>query len=129
MSTSPTGPYAEILSYQTPAPRLHSGLGIASFIIGAAVIVLSVLAIIIVAIIWPRGGSVPPPSVAITIGGTICTCLVAAVVGLVLGLISIFFPPRRRLYPFLGTLLNSLFLLGWAALVALSFILRAKTAL
>ena len=101
----------------------HSGLGIASFIIGAIAVVLILLMILVAA---AMAGKRPSRNAEETMefmaGLFVCTGLVASLVGLGLGLAGVLQADRNRVFAVIGLVLNGLLLLGAAGLILIGAI-------
>lgn len=89
----------------------HSKLGIASCVIGLATFLIFLLALVF----WLNGFWCPGCFGELEsqfILGSLAVMLltpIPALVGLMLGAVSLFFPNRRRLFPIIGVVLNLVF--------------------
>jgi hypothetical protein len=104
--------------YGRPAQGGHSGLGVASFIIGLVVIALTLL-IIVLAVIVSVGS--PPGDTAyrmgMMVGTVVCGELVVCLVGVGLGIGGLFQGNRSRTLAVIGVILNGLVLFGGIVLM------------
>jgi hypothetical protein len=117
-------------AYRPPAARVadpadgvvkvrHSGLGIASFVIGcvSAVLILVLMAIAGAIEVSTPGGMSETSPVAIVVGLLMFLFVFLALVGLGLGIAGLFQSQRRRLFAVLGTVFTLVTLVGSAAVV------------
>ena len=121
-------PYSPPNPAQAPAPRTrHSGMGIASFVIGllASVATLAVFAYAGYAQVTTPGGISETSPVAMLIGLVILGCGGLLFLGLILGIAALFQSDRRRVFGVLGLLVNGVVLGGAAALIALGLSMPA----
>jgi hypothetical protein len=115
-------------------PQRHSGLGVASFIIGLVVILLDVLAIFLVIIVaageasrpWSPGRRDAAEAMAVLTGIIFCGGAVAALVGLGLGFGSLFQEDRKKGLGIAGVILNSLVLLALLTLVMIGLLASGR---
>jgi hypothetical protein len=95
----------------------HSGLGIASFIIGLVVVVIVLLMILLVGVLsTSRTNRNTAETMGMMTGLLVCGGAVASLVGLGLGLGGVFQENRNRVFAIIGLILNGLIILGTAAL-------------
>jgi hypothetical protein len=108
--------------YASRPPLNHSGLGVASFIIGLVVIILTLLVIILAVVTAassrPHRGDAAEAMGAV-VGIVICGGLVASLVGLGLGVGGLFQEDRNRTFAVIGVVLNGLILVAGAVVVLL----------
>ena len=108
-----------------PAQK-HSGLGIASFVLGI-VCGLSMFALFGVAGYMETttpGGVDEQSAEAIALGLGIMALMAGHAVGLTLGIVGLCLPDRQKLFAILGTVLNGLVVLGAGGLIALGIIME-----
>lgn len=133
--TPPTGYGYSGYGYgQPPAAAVkHAGVGIASFIVGLLAMLLvcgGFAAIIVLTLSDPtlpeqldgfgESANHPPEVVAAAVVG--CGMMVGgtiAFIGVILGMIGLFLPNRRRLWPILGVCTNGVLVLGVILLLLL----------
>ena len=104
--------------YRDEAPP-HSGMGIASCIVGGLVIVFSLVLVVVAGIMEQSrpGGIDEDSSEAAIIGLLLFLNLGAALVGIVLGIVGAATGHRNKLFAGLGIGLNSLIFLGLIGLM------------
>ena len=97
----------------TPAPKPHSKLGIASCAGAVAMFLLFVSGALVLHFAFGSYPQEPWLSSDVLFLLPVLAVMVLPipvhVLGFVLGLVALFFPDRRRLFPFLGMILNSVF--------------------
>ncbi|NBI28210.1 hypothetical protein [Chengkuizengella marina] len=113
----------------------HSGLGIASFIIGILCIILAVVMIILLSVsvndiyisdepteeeILELVSSQPLFITSILV---ILILLFIQIIGAIIGIVSLFIKNRKKLFPILGTILNLLPILATVVLLLLSIVI------
>ncbi|PZD94283.1 hypothetical protein DNH61_17880 [Paenibacillus sambharensis] len=106
-------------------PLKHSGLGIASFVIGIVSIIGIIAVIFLVAAsistyLLPNNTIAPgfeTDPVVIISSLSILAVLFLSFVGLVLGIIGLVIKRRRKVFSIIGVVLNGLLLLGFAFLL------------
>jgi hypothetical protein len=119
--------YPDERGYRRLATPAHSGLGIASFITGAAVILMTVLVIILaVAVRGNRGNRETAEMVWVMLGLIVCGGLVASLVGLGLGVGGLFQEDRNRTMAVIGVVLNGLMLIAAVAFVLIGMVLANR---
>jgi hypothetical protein len=110
----------------SPAPARHSGLGIASFVIGlvaAVVVFLALLAAGVLSI--AHGGAIDQRAPAVILVGLVMVLfLLIAFIGIVLGLIGVLQARRRKLFAGLGLGINAAVVIGTLALIMLGHSLK-----
>lgn len=95
----------------------HSGVGILSIILAILSFMAFVGVIIFAVILEANGPMVEDDPGTMMIGLLAIGCLGGWLVGLVLALVGTFQTERNRSCPFIGLILNGLFLMGAAALL------------
>lgn len=101
-----------------PTKKRQSGLGIASLIIGILLGIIEFAAVILAAVMVSRpGGMQDSDPEAIALGLTMCGGMGVLFIGLILGIVSLFFPDRSKLMGILGICINLLVLLGMGGLM------------
>ncbi len=114
----PESGYADEGGYGRRRRAGHSGLGIASFIIGLVVVVLCLLVVILAAALSAsRPSHETADAMALMAGVAICGGLAASLVGLGLGVGGVFQEDRNRTLAVVGLALNGLVLLGGVILL------------
>lgn len=101
--------------------RGHSGLGIASFVIGLIAVVLDFI-LIAAAVISARArpiGRREEESLAVLLGLMACGGVVAGIVGFCLGIAGLCQADRRKVFAILGVVFNGLVVLAVAFLLVL----------
>ena len=119
-------PYAQALPYaswQQPVVLKHSGVGIASFILGISMVVLELALIVLAAVLVQQHQPSSSPSMEIA-GCTMILGLLACVVGVVLGIVGALQRDRRKLFAILGLCVNGLILLGVVGLFLIGVALK-----
>jgi len=116
--------YADEVAERLAAGLPHSGLGIASFLIGLVVVLLNVL-VVLIAVLMGRGGRTPDAvgSVGMLLGFFFGTGVVGALVGLGLGVGGLFREDRNRTFAVVGLVLNLLVVLAATALFLVYLVL------
>jgi hypothetical protein len=116
--------YADEVADRLAAGVPHSGLGIASFLIGLVVVLLNVL-LVLIAVLMGRGRRTPEAveSVGLLLGVFFCTGVVGALVGLGLGVGGLFREDRNRTFAVVGVVLNLLVVLVATALFLIYLVL------
>lgn len=106
----------------------HSGLGIASFIISLLVGVLLGGAIVAAGVMQvQRPGAFGPESPeAVVIGLGVCGGILAAVVGLILGIAGLCQNDRKKVFAVLGLVFNTLIILGVGCLFVIGLAAQNK---
>ena len=103
------------------AKRRHSGLGIASFVIGCVSAVLILVLLVVAGVMeasTPGGMSETSPA-AIAIGLMLFLFVFLSLVGLGLGIAGLFQSERKKVFAVLGTIFGGVTVLGTAGIVAL----------
>jgi hypothetical protein len=90
----------------------HSGVGIASFIMGIAAIVLTVLLIIVAGAMNASTSDGLDDNAVVVVGGCGVALMALGIVALSLGIVGLFQKDRRKMFPILGTVLSSVMLFG-----------------
>jgi hypothetical protein len=99
----------------------HSGLGIASFVIGCVSAVLILVLLVVAGVLeasTPGGMSDTSPS-AIAIGLLLFLFVFLALVGLGLGISGLFQSGRKKVFAVLGTVFGAVTVMGTGAIVAI----------
>lgn len=110
--------YAPPFHKPTKAPKRHSGVGIASFVMGLIAGVTDLVLVVVAAVlgaIAPPDVDAHPPESDLLAAGLVCACLLNFI-GLVLGIAALFQKDRKREFAILGLCVNSLIVLGIIAL-------------
>jgi hypothetical protein len=121
-SPEPYHPYSPPQSPQGLQPRIrHSGVGIASFVIGlfAAVATLAIIAYAGYVEVSTPGGMDEKSPVAMLIGVLIFAAGGLLLLGIMLGGAGLFQSDRRKLFAWLGLLVNGFVLAGAVGIVML----------
>jgi hypothetical protein len=115
--------------YNRYDPPPHSGLGIASCIIGGCTFVFALVLVVIAGVMEAShpGGIDENSPTAMFLGFLIFVCLIAALVGLVLGIVGATMRNRNKLFAGLGIGVNSLLLLGLLVLMIVGALTEAVT--
>jgi hypothetical protein len=105
------GPYAAPqapTSFQAPAQLPHSGLGIASFVIGilAGIAMLAIFIYAGYAESTTPGGLSEDSTAAVVIGLLVIGCGGLLLVGALLGIAALFISGHRKLFAIIGTVFN-----------------------
>jgi hypothetical protein len=112
--------------WDEPTRPPHSGLGIASFIIGLIVIVLTLLVVLLSVVVQAnrahRSTADAMLGISLLFG---CVGLLASVVGLGLGVAGVFQEDRNRTFAVVGIILNGLVILGTVALILIGMAANA----
>ncbi|MGM0516777.1 MAG: DUF6142 family protein [Pseudomonadota bacterium] len=97
----------------------HSGLGIASFIIGIASAILMFLLIVVAGALEAStpGGMDEESAAAVIVGLFLILFLLTSVVAFGLGVAGLFQRDRKKVFPVLGTVFSSVTVLGSVMLV------------
>lgn len=106
--------YREARSIDRLRPR-HSGLGIASFIIGLIVLILDLILIAMAIVIGATArpiGRRGEESLIVVVGVMACGGGVAAIVGFCLGIAGVCQTNRSKVFAILGLVFNGLIVLG-----------------
>ncbi|NDI35896.1 hypothetical protein [Chengkuizengella sediminis] len=130
----------ENISFDNQETKIkHSGLGIASFIIGTISIVLAIVMFILLSMsvsniiisaepteeeILELVSSQPLFITSILV---LLIVLFIQIIGAIIGVISLFIKNRKKLFPILGTILNLLPILAIVVLLLLSLIIGTYT--
>jgi hypothetical protein len=110
-------PEAGDAPYGRPRYLPHSGLGIASFVIGLVVVVIILLMILLIGVLVSnRANRNTADTMAAMTGLFICGGALASLVGLGLGMAGVFQEDRNRTFAVIGLILNGLIILGTAVL-------------
>jgi len=110
-------PEAGDAPYGRPRHLPHSGLGIASFIIGLVVVVIVLLMILLIAVLASnRANRNTAETMGVMTGIFVCVGALASLVGLGLGMGGVFQEDRNRTFAVIGLILNGLIILGTVAL-------------
>jgi hypothetical protein len=110
-------PEADDARYGRPRHLPHSGLGIASFIIGLVVVVIVLLMFLLIGVVAAsRANRDTAHTMGVMTGLFVCAGAVASLVGLGLGMGGVFQGDRNRTFAVIGLILNGLILLGTAVL-------------
>jgi hypothetical protein len=110
-------PESDDAPYARPRHRPHSGLGIASFIIGLVVVVIVLLMFLLIGVLASsRANRNTAETMGVMTGLFVCGGALASLVGLGLGLAGVFQEDRNRTFAVIGLILNGLIILGTAAL-------------
>lgn len=123
------GPYAgydpATLAAMYGAPRRHGGIGIASFVISiiAAIGIITLLIIASVMMINAGGKLDEKSPAAITVGCSVFVFILAAVVGLILGIVAALQQNTKRLFGILGLCFN----LGILLVLGVLFVIGLAT--
>ncbi|MFS0727254.1 hypothetical protein [Paenibacillus sp. 1P07SE] len=130
---NPSGPFQPLPEHEQGEPyRKQSGLGIASFVIGLlaiiAIIVLSMTTVLSLADTIQPDGTIPEEviasnSEAMLAGILLFFSILVSLVGLVLGIVSLFMKNRRKVFGIIGVVLNGLIVFGFGALLLLGIAL------
>jgi hypothetical protein len=109
-------------AYDRPLP--HSGLGIAACVIAAGVLVCAVVIFAVAGLLeTSRPGGIGDDSTeAAVLGGLLLIDVVAALIGLVLGIVGVAQHRRNKLFAGIGLGANALLLLGLLALFVIGAI-------
>jgi hypothetical protein len=113
-------PYA---SARVGAPQKHSGVGVASFIIGIAVGVLELAMIVLATILVQQRTSSNAPSMELA-GCGMLLGLVACVVGVILGIVGVTQSQNCKVFAIWGLCINGGILLSVLGLVALGLAMK-----
>ena len=99
----------------------HSGLGIGALVIGLVAIVGLVVTFVCVAAIMASTGHISDPSspVAILVGLAIVICMLAALIGVVIGLVGMFQRDRKKVFAHIGFGINVAIVVVVIAIIAL----------
>jgi hypothetical protein len=116
--------YRDADDYRGPP---HSGMGIASFVIGGLVLISTIAIFIVVAILDQSNSDffekdIPDTPEEIALILTYLFNMVLALAGIVLGIIGAATPRRNKLFAGIGIGLNSLILLGLVCVMILGAI-------
>lgn len=105
--------------YDFSRPLPHSGLGIASFLVGVGALFFGILLVVVAGIMEAaRPGGIDENSPeAMVVGLLLLADVVGALVGLVLGIIGAVTAHRNKLFAGLGIGINALVLLGLIAVL------------
>jgi hypothetical protein len=125
--------YSGYPQYATPSgggasrPLKHSGMGLASLIIGIFCSVWELVVIVIAGVLHNTPGrtAADKASQDTMVGGLICGSLVFVLVGLGLGIASLFQRDRKKILGILGVVFNGLIILGVIGLMLLGFAVMA----
>ena len=110
-------PEADDVRYGGPRHLPHSGLGIASFIIGLVVVVIILLMVLLIGVLASnRANRNTAETMGVMTGLFVCGGALASLVGLGLGMAGVFQEDRNRTFAVIGLILNGLIILGTAAL-------------
>ena len=118
-------PGAQPITYgnYNPAIPNQSGLGIASFVIGALCLLSSI--VVIASFVTKVRASVnsntlrPMMFDVALLGLSVIAIMFVALIGLILGFVALSQPHRNRAMSILGTILNGLIILGFIALMVI----------
>ena len=95
----------------------HSGVGIASSIMGIAAIVLTVLPIIVAGAMDASTTDGLDDNAVVVVGGCGVALMAPGIVALSLGIVGLSQKDRQKMFPIPGTVLSSVMLLGWVAIL------------
>lgn len=113
--------------YTDPAQIPHSGVGITSLILGVLVILLEFGSIVTAGVIFgdqpPVMGDQPPPE-AMIIGLGMCSGVLLAIIGAVLGGVALAQANRKKMFGVIGLAINGLVLLGMCGMMALGMAMQ-----
>jgi hypothetical protein len=110
-------PEAGDAPYGGPRYLPHSGLGIASFVIGLVVVVIVLLMVLLIGVLAAnRANRNTADTMAAMTGLSICGGALASLVGLGLGMAGVIQEDRNRTFAVIGLILNGLIILGTAVL-------------
>lgn len=117
---------------QSPQAVGHSRLGIASLIIGIIAGLVTVAGFVVAGFVYMQHpeienlqvepGQPPPPELIGPIFAMmcpVCSGVMLALLGLILGIVGISMRGRIKLFAIIGTIINGLILLGFAALIVI----------
>ncbi len=103
--------------YPDVGRRTHSGVGIASFLIGLIVIVIDLLLVLLLVVLATGGAGYREGRTVGTLAGVFnCIGVLACLAGLGLGVAGLFQEDRNRTFAVLGVILNGLVILIVAGL-------------
>ncbi len=103
-----------------PVEQKHSTLGIISLVL--AVIAAIIMCVDVVLIMGITGGVNITPGSQLVDAGLSCVAAIIAITGLGLGIAATLQKNTKRIFPILGLVFNSLYLLGYCGLVAINLI-------
>ncbi|MCW3792572.1 hypothetical protein OM416_13330 [Paenibacillus sp. LS1] len=124
-----TEPYPPDHERHSMAPLKHSGLGIASFVIGLVAIVGYILIFFIAAMALNDSIGVLTPLQAeelalhpavILASLSILVCLILNLVGGIIGIIGLVLKNRKKVFAIIGSLLNGIIILAFIGLILVS---------
>jgi len=95
----------------------HSGVGIASSIMGIAAIVLTVLLIIVAGAMDASTTDGFDDNAVVVVGGCGVALMALSIVALSLGIVGLSQKDRKKMFQIVGTVLSSVMLLVWVALL------------
>jgi hypothetical protein len=108
---------------ETPDPRKHKGLGIASFVITVVSFVLVLLAVVIAGVVTMAHKATP--EINTIIGLFLFIVWLLDLIGIGLGIAGALDRTSKKVFPILGIVIGAAVLLGSAAIVAIGFAVRA----
>lgn len=105
-------------------PRPHSGFGIASFIIAFLVGAGEFVLVIACGVLTAQQGKMDDKSpVTVVLGLLLCSGILAAVVGLILGIAGVLQAGRNKTFAILGICFNGFIILGVVGLVIVGMLM------
>lgn len=107
--------------YLPPEPQKHSGVGIASFIIGMVVGGVQLVLVVVAAAMVMGGASEDSPQMMV-VGCSFLVGMAANLVGIVLGIVGAVQKNRKKVFSILGLTINALVLLGLLGLMVIGLV-------
>lgn len=126
--------YQDAMYGQGGAPRQHTRIGIASFIVGLISMTVAISAMIIATVIGLRNpelsqlqpGDLQAPELIGTLMAVaipVCVSVISGLIGLILGILALMQTGYKKVLPIIGTVLNGLILAGCLLQIVLGLIM------